>query len=330
MTRKMQVKREQGEVTFNKENHSPNSTSADLGTNTRFLQEENAMLKKKLEEQNKKVVKLEERTKALQNTINKKNSVISSFIKQRYLGNQFREKINELVKSVKKDINIDGVGPVTLARLDADLGTNTRFLQEENAMLKKKLEEQNKKVVKLEERTKALQNTINKKNSVISSFIKQRYLGNQFREKINELVKSVKKDINIDGVGPVTLARLEFRHVVHFSKFSQITLKPWEVDCVREIYMLFLLCQDYEVPDVYWRQLITTGDIRVGKSKVEVNIQDVYGFFIRVTNWKYVDYLKKSYLQHCEMNMKWGLDKKGDSGSYAYKTAQNSSESLDI
>ncbi|KAJ2992232.1 hypothetical protein HDV02_003188 [Globomyces sp. JEL0801] len=196
---------------------------------------------------------------------------------------------------------------------------NTRFLQEKNANLKLELEEKQRKLTILAE---TLQNTINQKDLTIADaektmqdlkvksnklqeeiksyeliatkFKKQKKIGETFESEVNELVESVKKDINISGVSSVTLARLEFRHVVHFAKLSQITLKPLEIDCVGKIFTLLLLCQEVEVPEIYWKHLITNKQISIGRSTPMVTVADIQEFFKRTLNNKIVT---KSFLK---------------------------------
>ncbi|KAI8897786.1 hypothetical protein BC833DRAFT_649274 [Globomyces pollinis-pini] len=146
-----------------------------------------------------------------------------------------------------------------------DFEKNAQLPQGENAMIKKKLEEQNKKVVKLEERIKALQDTIDNKNSVIDNFERQRYIGERLGMKIDELVESVKdNNIKIQGVGPITQKKFDFHYIVLFRNERDIKLKQSETACVLAIYMLLLLCQDLNVPYVYWKDLVNDKEIHIG------------------------------------------------------------------
>ncbi|KAJ2988614.1 hypothetical protein HDV02_005484, partial [Globomyces sp. JEL0801] len=147
--------------------HSTLKKNKKGGLENARLQEENAILKKKLGKQNNIVAELEKRTQDLQITIYNRNW--------------------ELEVQVQ----------------------NARSLQEENAKLKKKLKEHNN-MVHVGENTKALQNTIKEKNSILSSFKRQRYIGRRIGIKVNELVASVKKDIGIHGVDSIIRSVLIF------------------------------------------------------------------------------------------------------------------------
>ncbi|KAI8897785.1 hypothetical protein BC833DRAFT_620905 [Globomyces pollinis-pini] len=144
---------------------------------------------------------------------------------------------------------------------------NARLL-EENALLKKQLEDQNIRLEKLEI-------TIKKKNSIIADFEKQKDIGERTGTKFNQLVKSIKERINIYGVGEVTISILEFHHVVYFTNHRRITLRPFERELVGEIFTLLLQCQKNKVPDVYWKDFITVKGIHIWRSKESIdNLKD--------------------------------------------------------
>ncbi|KAJ2992233.1 hypothetical protein HDV02_003189 [Globomyces sp. JEL0801] len=264
------------------------------------LQEENAILKKKLGEQNNNVVKLEKQAKDLQNTIYKKNCELEVHVKSAKLKESWELEVhvknarnleveNEMFKKDLGEQNNKVVelekGTQTLEnRLEErvwELGfhvANARSLEIENELLKKDLGEQNN-MVYVEENTKCLHNKINDKNSSI--FDKQRAI---IRSKVNELVESVKKGIDIYGVGPVTLSIFGFHHVVHFSNLNEIELKPLEIQYVNEIFTLLLQCKENEVPGKYWDDIIRTTVIEISRSRSTVTVADIQYFFRRTVN----------------------------------------------
>ncbi|KAI8897154.1 hypothetical protein BC833DRAFT_566018 [Globomyces pollinis-pini] len=276
------------------------------------------LLQAMLEEQNIKVKQLEENTKAQQNMINirhltllkKKNYELENArlqeenaILKKNLGEQ-----NNIVAELEKrtqDLQI------TIYNRNWELEVqvqNARSLQEENAKLKKKLKEHN--MVHAGENTKVPQNTIKEKNSILSSFKRQR-CGRRIGIKVNELVarsvnycetsmklsqgnfekkiasnywKGVKKGIDIYGVGPVTLSIFGFHHVVHFANRNEIELKPLEIGYVNEIFTLLLQCKVDEVPGDYWKHIITTTVIEVSRSRPTVTVAAIQNFFERTVN----------------------------------------------
>ncbi|KAJ2988615.1 hypothetical protein HDV02_005485, partial [Globomyces sp. JEL0801] len=267
--------------------HSTLKKNKKGGLENARLQEENEILKKKLGEQNNKVVELEKQAKDLQNTIYKKNCELEVHVKNA----RNLEVENEMFKKDLGEQNNKVVelekGTQTLEnRLEErvwELGfhvANARSLEIENELLKKDLGEQNN-MVYVEENTKVLHNKINNKNSSLTKFDKQRAI---IRSKVNELVESVKKGIDIYGVGPVTLSIFGFHHVVHFATLNEIELKPLEIGYVNEIFTLLLQCKVDEVPGDYWKHIITTTVIEVSRSRPTVTVAAIQNFFERTVN----------------------------------------------
>ncbi|KAI8892405.1 hypothetical protein BC833DRAFT_611762 [Globomyces pollinis-pini] len=201
---------------------------------------------------------------------------------------------------------------------------NTRFLQEKNAILKEKVEERNKTVlelekkkIELEEGAKVLQNTIDHNNLIIEKFNKQMKIGKTLESKVNQLLKQVASHLVdkkpekisgvdcINGVGESTIKELEFHHIVNFTDPSReakekqngvnyITLNSKEIECVREIFTLLLLCKENEVPDIHWKHFTRDKKVEVGRATPIVTVENIQEFIKRTLNNKIVT---KSFLK---------------------------------
>ncbi|KAI8892406.1 hypothetical protein BC833DRAFT_570140 [Globomyces pollinis-pini] len=211
-----------------------------------------------------------------------KRSLNNSTVPMKKLEEQ--NKVKQLEKSTKAQQKIDHL--TLLKKKNYEL--ENAQLQEENAILRKKLGEQNNNVVELEELTQSLQNAINVKNSKIDRMERQSYIGTRIGIIVNALVESVKKGIDINGiygVGPVTLSIFGFHHVVHFANLNEIELKPLEIEYVNELFTLLLRCKEMEVHDNLWKPIITTTVISISRSTPAVTVAAIQNFFERTVNF---------------------------------------------